>query len=63
MHNAPAGTPVTTTVAALSDHHLLQRIKELSAVEHHIEADRATGRRGEFPGRYADAAAGGGLPD
>ena len=38
MHNAPAGTPVTTTVAALSDHHLLQRIKELSAVEHHIEA-------------------------
>ena len=38
MHNAPVGTPVTTTVAALSDHHLLQRIKELSAVEHHIEA-------------------------
>ena len=38
MHNVPSGTPVTTTVAALSDHHLLQRIKELSAVEHHIEA-------------------------
>ena len=38
MRNAPVGTPVTTTVAALSDHHLLQRIKELSAVEHHIEA-------------------------
>ena len=38
MHNAPVGTPVTTTVAALSDHHLLQRVKELSAVEHHIEA-------------------------
>ena len=38
MYNAPAGTPVTTTVAALSDHHLLQRVKELSAVEHHIEA-------------------------
>ena len=38
MHHAPVGTPVTTTVAALSDHHLLQRIKELSAVEHHIEA-------------------------
>ena len=38
MHNAPAGMPVTTTVAALSDHLLLQRVKELSAVEHHIEA-------------------------
>ena len=38
MRNAPAGTPVTTTVAALSDHLLLQRVKELSAVEHHIEA-------------------------
>ena len=38
MHNAPAGTPVITTVAALSDHLLLQRVKELSAVEHHIEA-------------------------
>ena len=38
MHNAPVGTPVTTTVAALSDNLLLQRIKELSAVEHHIEA-------------------------
>ena len=38
MRNAPAGAPVTTTVAALSDHLLLQRIKELSAVEHHIEA-------------------------
>ena len=38
MHNAPVGTPVTITVAALSDHHLLQRVKELSAVEHHIEA-------------------------
>ena len=37
MHNAPAGTPVTT-VAALSDNLLLQRVKELSAVEHHIEA-------------------------
>ena len=38
MHNAPAGAPVITTVAALSDNLLLQRVKELSAVEHHIEA-------------------------
>ena len=38
MHSAPVSTPVTTTVAALSDHLLLQRVKELSAVEHHIEA-------------------------
>ena len=49
MHYAPAGTPVTTTVAALSDHHLLQRIKELTAVEHHIESvvrpDAAAGLR------------------
>ena len=30
MHNAPVGMPVITTVAALSDHLLLQRVKELS---------------------------------
>ena len=28
---------MTTTVAALSDRHLLRRIKELSALEHHLE--------------------------
>ena len=28
---------MTTTVAALSERHLLQRIKELSALEHHLE--------------------------
>ena len=38
MSSTPAGAPVTSTVAALSDNLLLQRVKELSAVEHHLES-------------------------
>ena len=38
MYKTSRDRPITTTVAALSDQRLLQRIKELSAVEHHIEA-------------------------
>ena len=37
MNKTSRGTPITTTVAALSDHHLLQRVKELSAIEHYVE--------------------------
>ena len=37
MNTATPAAPVTTTVAALSDHHLLRRIKELTALEHHLE--------------------------
>ncbi len=37
MGKATGYVPVTTTVSALSDQHLLQRIKELAAVEHHLK--------------------------
>ena len=37
MGKATSYVPATTTVAALSDQHLLQRIKELAAVEHHLK--------------------------
>ncbi len=37
MNRTSLDAPITTTVAALSDQLLLQRIKELSAVEHQIE--------------------------
>ena len=37
MGKATGYVPATTTVAALSDQHLLQRIKELAAVEHHLK--------------------------
>ena len=37
MNKTSLDAPITTTVAALSDQRLLQRIKELSAVEHQIE--------------------------
>ena len=37
MNNTTSDVSITTTVAALSDQHLLQRIKELAALEHHLE--------------------------
>ena len=37
MNKTSLDTPITTTVAALSDHHLLLRVKELSAVEHYVQ--------------------------
>ena len=37
MGKATSYVPATTIVAALSDQHLLQRIKELAAVEHHLK--------------------------
>ncbi len=37
MNKTSLDTPITTTVAALSDHHLLQQVKELSAIEHYVQ--------------------------
>ena len=37
MNKTSLDTPITTTVAALSDQHLLQRVKELSAIEHYVQ--------------------------
>ena len=37
MNKTSLDAPITTTVAALSDHHLLQRVKELSAIEHYVQ--------------------------
>ena len=37
MNTATSDAPVSTTVSALSDRHLLRRIKELTALEHHLE--------------------------
>ena len=37
MSNVTQNVPISTTVAALSDQRLLQRIKELSAVEQHLK--------------------------
>ena len=37
MNNTTPDVAITTTIAALSDQHLLQRIKELAALEHHLE--------------------------
>ena len=37
MRNVTQNVPISTTVAALSDQRLLQRIKELSAVEQHLK--------------------------
>ncbi len=37
MNKTSRDTPITTTVAALSDHHLLQQVKELSAIEHYVQ--------------------------
>ena len=37
MNRTAPDAPVTTTVAGLSDRHLVQRLKELTAVEHQIE--------------------------
>ena len=37
MNKTSRDTPIITTVAALSDQHLLQRVKELSAIEHYVQ--------------------------
>ena len=37
MNKTSLDTPIITTVAALSDHHLLQQVKELSAIEHYVQ--------------------------
>ncbi len=37
MNKTSLDTPITTTVAALSDRHLLLRVKELSAIEHYVQ--------------------------
>ncbi len=37
MNKTSRDTPITTTVAALSDQHLLQQVKELSAIEHYVQ--------------------------
>ena len=37
MNDTASGAPVTTTVSGLSDRRLVQRLKELTAVEHHLE--------------------------
>ena len=37
MNRAAPDAPVTTTVSGLSDRHLVQRLKELTAVEHQLE--------------------------
>ena len=37
MYRTASDAPVTTTVSGLSDRHLLQRLKELTAVERHLE--------------------------
>ena len=37
MNKTSLDTPLTTTVAALSDQHLLQQVKELSAIEHYVQ--------------------------
>ena len=37
MSDTRSDTPVTTTVSALSDDRLLERTKELSGIEHHLE--------------------------
>ena len=37
MNRTASDTPVTTTVAGLSDRRLVQRLKELTAVERHLE--------------------------
>ena len=37
MNGTRSDTPVTTTVSALSDDRLLERTKELSGIEHHLE--------------------------
>ena len=37
MNKTSLDAPITTTVAALSDQHLLQRLKELSAIEHYVQ--------------------------
>ena len=37
MNRTASGAPITTTVSGLSDRHLVQRLKELTAVEHQLE--------------------------
>ncbi len=37
MNKTSLDAPITTTVAALSDQRLLQRVKELSAIEHYLQ--------------------------
>ena len=37
MNKTSRDKPITTTVAALSDQRLLQRVKELSAIEHYVQ--------------------------
>ncbi len=37
MNRTASDAPVTTTVSALSDRRLVQRLKELTAVEHQLE--------------------------
>ena len=37
MNSTASESPVTTTVSGLSDRHLVQRLKELTAVEHQLE--------------------------
>ena len=37
MNKTSLDTPIITTVAALSDQHLLQQVKELSAIEHYVQ--------------------------
>ena len=37
MNRTAPGAPFTTTVSGLSDRHLVQRLKELTAVEHQLE--------------------------
>ena len=37
MYNHVSDGAVTTTVSALSDDRLLERTKELSGIEHHLE--------------------------
>ena len=37
MNRTAPDAPVTTTVSGLSDRHLVQRLKELTAVEHQLE--------------------------
>ena len=37
MNKTSLDTPITTTVAALSDQRLLQQVKELSAIEHYVQ--------------------------
>ena len=52
MNKTSLDVPVTTTVAALSDQLLLQRVKELTTIEHYVEGvviDHLLDHRLELP--------------